>query len=153
MNSIKNKFNVIPIEGKLTYEWILKKHYAKRIPSISYAFGLYDIDNILQGVVTYGMPPSATLSESICGKNYKNIVLELNRLITNDGLEKNVLSFFVSKSLLMLPKPNIIVSFSDANMNHNGYIYQACNFIYTGVSSNTSKLIDKDNKEFHFRNI
>jgi uncharacterized protein YrzB (UPF0473 family) len=53
----------------------------------------------------------------------------------------------------MIPKPNIVVSFSDANMGHNGYIYQACNFLYTGESSNITKLIDKDGKEFHFRNI
>ena len=38
-------------------------------------------------------------------------------------------------------------------MKHNGYIYQATNFLYTGTSSNTSKLIDKFGKEFHFRNI
>jgi hypothetical protein len=53
----------------------------------------------------------------------------------------------------MIPKANIIVSFSDANMGHNGYIYQACNFLYTGKSSNTTKLIDKYGNEFHFRNI
>lgn len=151
--SIKEKYKVISIDSYLCKDWLLYKHYAKRIPSISYSFGLYNIENVLQGIVTYGMPPSPTLSESICGKNYKNIVLELNRLITNEGLEKNVLSFFVSKSLIMLPKPNIIVSFSDANMYHNGYIYQACNFVYTGLSSNLSKLVDKYNKEFHFRNI
>lgn len=28
----------------------------------------------------------------------------------------------------------IIVSFSDTAMNHHGYIYQACNFIYTGCT-------------------
>lgn len=151
--SIKEKYKVISIDRYLCKDWLLYKHYAKRIPSISYSFGLYNIENILQGIITYGMPSSPTLSESICGKSYKSIVLELNRLITNEGLEKNALSYFVSKSLLMLPKPNIIVSFSDANMNHNGYIYQACNFIYTGLSSNISKLVDKDNKEFHFRNI
>ena len=38
-------------------------------------------------------------------------------------------------------------------MNHSGYIYQATNFIYTGQSSNVFQLIDKEGKEFHFRNI
>lgn len=151
--SIKEKYFVKKIEKYKCKEWLLYKHYAKRMPSIQYSFGLYNFENILIGVCTFGMPPSATLQESICGLKYKNIVIELNRLIVNDGLEKNVLSFFVSKSINMLPKPKIIVSFSDANMNHNGYIYQATNFIYTGESSNTSKLIDKFGKEFHFRNI
>lgn len=28
----------------------------------------------------------------------------------------------------------IIVSYSDTAMNHHGYIYQACNFLYTGLT-------------------
>lgn len=140
------------IKNSETKEWLLKKHYAKRMCSISYAFGLY-VDNFLSGVITFGMPPSSTLSESICGKEYKNYVLELNRLVVNEGLQKNALSFFVSNAIKQLPNNKIIVSFADANMNHNGYIYQATNFIYTGVTSNTTKLIDKEGKEFHFRNI
>lgn len=151
--SIKDKYEVKSIDSFLCKDWLLNKHYAKRMCSILYSFGLYDKNLILQGVCTFGMPPSPTLCESICGKEYKDIVLELNRLVVNDNLEKNVLSFFVSNCLNMLPKPKIIVSFSDKNMNHNGYIYQACNFIYTGTTSNTTKLIDKNGEEFHFRNI
>jgi len=151
--SIKDKYIVKSIDTAQCKEWLLKKHYAKRLPSIIYSFGLYDIENILQGILTFGMPPSSTLAESICGKDYSKIVLELNRLVVNDGLEKNVLSYFVSNCLTMIPKPNIIVSFSDANMGHNGYIYQACNFLYTGESSNITKLVDKNGDEFHFRNI
>lgn len=150
--SIKNKYKVLSIKKELTYEWLLKKHYAKRLPSISYSFGLYNC-NILVGVCTFGMPPSSTLSESIAGAKYKSLVLELNRLVSNDDLDKNALSYFVSNAISQLPKPKIIVSFSDNNMFHNGYIYQATNFIFTGLSSNISQYIDKDGKEFHFRNI
>lgn len=133
-------------------EWLLYKHYAKRLCSISFAFGLY-IDNVLQGVCTFGMPASSTLATSICGKDFKKYVLELNRLVVNEGLRKNTLSFFVSKSINKLPNNKIIVSFADANQSHTGYIYQATNFLYTGLSSNTTKLIDKSGNEFHFRNI
>lgn len=153
MKTIKQKYSVKSVTTQDCKEWLLKKHYAKRIPSISYSFGLFDSNNFLIGVCTFGMPPSSTLAKSICGEEFSNIVLELNRLVINDGLEKNALSFFVSCSLKLIPKPNIIVSFSDLNMGHNGYIYQACNFLYTGESSNTTQLIDKDGNEFHFRNI
>jgi len=34
-----------------TYDWLKYKHYAKRIPSISYAFGLF-IKKELKGVCT-----------------------------------------------------------------------------------------------------
>lgn len=143
---------VIKIKNYECKDWLLNKHYAKRMCSISYAYGLY-IDKLLCGVITFGMPPSSTLSESICGNEYKEYVLELNRLVVNEGLPKNALSFFVSNAIKKLPNEKIIVSFADSNMSHNGYIYQATNFIYTGVSSNTSKLIDKFGEEFHFRNI
>ena len=145
-------YSVKSIDSYECKDWLLNKHYAKRLCSISYSFGLY-FKNILQGVCTFGMPPSSTLAESICGKELKSNVLELNRLVVNDNLPKNCLSYFVSNSIKKLPNNKIIVSFADSNMNHNGYIYQATNFIYTGVSSNTSKLIDKEGKEFHFRNI
>ena len=147
------EYKVDKIQNYECKDWLLNKHYAKRMCSISYAFGLFDCNNILVGVVTFGMPPSSTLAESICGKEYKEYVLELNRLVVNEGLPKNTLSFFVSNAIKKLPNEKIIVSFADANMNHNGYIYQATNFIYTGESSNTSKLIDKFGEEFHFRNI
>lgn len=143
---------VLSIDNSECKDWLLNKHYAKRLCSISYAFGLY-IDNILVGVCTFGMPPSSNLAGSICGSDYEVNVLELNRLVVNDGLPKNSLSYFVSNAIKKLPSNRIIVSFADANMNHSGYIYQATNFIYTGLSSNTSKLVDKDGVEFHFRNI
>ena len=76
---IKDKYQVESIDSKQTYDWLLNKHYAKRIPSISYAFGLY-IDGVLNGVITFGMPPSSNLAESICGEGFKENVLELNRL-------------------------------------------------------------------------
>ena len=53
----------------------------------------------------------------------------------DEGLERNVLSFFVSSCLQMLPKPMVIVSFADTSMCHHGYIYQATNWIYTGLSA------------------
>jgi hypothetical protein len=37
--------------------WCLLKHYAKRVPSISYAFGIY-VNGVINGVVTYGMAPN-----------------------------------------------------------------------------------------------
>ena len=133
-------------------DWLLNKHYAKRLCSVSYAYGLY-IGGEIKGVVTYGMSPSATLAESIAGEDYKKIVYELNRLITVDDLPKNVLSQFVTQSFKLLPKPLIIVSFADPNSGHHGYIYQATNFIYTGVSSNSTQFEYPDGTEFHFKNF
>jgi len=131
---IKSKFHILSIDSCQTYDWLLHKHYAKRIPSISFAFGLYDENNLLQGVVTYGKPASPSLCDGVCGKENTEYVYELNRLCVNEGLGKNVLSFFVARSLKLLP-PLIIVSYADSGQGHNGYIYQATNWIYTGLSA------------------
>jgi len=34
-----------------------------------------------------------------------------------------------------LPKPTIVISYADTSQNHVGYIYQATNFIYLGLSA------------------
>lgn len=129
--SIKQKYSVKSIENHLCKEWVLYKHYAKRIPPIEYSFGLFNINNIIEGIVTYGTPVSSALRK-LWNNEYK--VMELNRLVINEGLEKNVLSFLVSQSLNKIPHPMVVVSYADTSQNHHGYIYQATNWIYTGLS-------------------
>jgi hypothetical protein len=149
--SIKDTYKVEPINNYLCKEWLLKKHYAKRMCSISFAFGLY-INNILKGVCTFGFPPNYNYNNGKCVfNNYRCLTIELNRLITNDDLNKNSLSYFVSQCLKMLPKPSCIVSYADQNQGHNGYIYQATNWIYTGESTPKHKYILEDGTEFDIR--
>jgi len=149
--SIKDNYIVKSIDNFQCKEWLLNKHYAKRMCSISYSFGLY-IDGILNGVCTFGFPPNYNYNNGKCVfNNYKCLTLELNRLVVTDNLPKNTLSFFVSKCLNFLPKPSCIVSYADQNQGHNGYIYQATNFIYTGVSTPKHKYIFEDGSEFDIR--
>lgn len=131
--AIPNKYQVKSINSDQTYDWLLHKHYAKRIPSISFAFGLYELE-ILKGVLTIGKPASPSLCDGICGKEYSKYVYELNRLCVEDNLEKNTLSYFVSNSLKLIKENLILVSYADSLWNHNGYIYQATNWIYTGAT-------------------
>jgi hypothetical protein len=132
-------YSVKPIKRDETLTWLKNIHYAKRIPMIMYAFGLYK-DNVLRGVVTYGKPISKDLCICICGEKYKSEVTELNRLVLQFN-KKNEASYLVSNSFKLLPKPLIIVSYADSNQNHNGYVYQATNFIYTGLSKERLKFI------------
>ncbi len=123
---------IIPIEPNQTYDWLLNVHYAKRIPQIMKAFGLYDGDALI-GVVTYGIPASPSLCMGICGQEYSDKVLELNRLCLMNN-DKNQASMLVSGSIKQLPKPTIVVSYADNAQGHVGYVYQATNFLYTGLS-------------------
>lgn len=130
--SIKNTFTVKSIKSKETHDWLLNKHYAKRIPSISWSFGLFN--GHLNGVCTFGKPPSPSLCDGVCGEEHSSKVYELNRLVINDECPKNTASYFVSKCLKMLPNDLILVSYADTSMGHVGKIYQATNWIYTGLS-------------------
>ena len=110
--------------------WILQKHYAKRMPCVQYAFGLY-VSNTLSGVVTYGTPSSSKLRSSLCGGKWP--VIELNRLCVECD-KKNAASILVGRSLKML-NDCVVVSYADTSMGHVGYVYQATNWIYTGLSA------------------
>ena len=135
---------VIPIKPEEAVPWILKKHYAKRLPSISYAFGLYD-QNDLIGIVTYGMPASNSLCEGVCGVENKHLVIELNRLCLQKN-NKNEASFLVSNSIKLLPKPMVIVSYADTAQGHIGYVYQATNFIFTGTTKERTDMFAGEGK-------
>ena len=135
---------VLPIKYEEAIPWIMEKHYAKRLPGISFAFGLYD-ENSLIGICTFGIPASNALCEGVCGKEYKEHVIELNRLCLLDN-EKNQSSFLVANAIKLLPSPKIIVSYADAGQGHVGYVYQATNFLFTGTTKERTDMSSGDGK-------
>lgn len=139
------------INNKTTYPFLLDIHYARRIPSISYSFGLIE-NNELIGVCTYGTPSSSPLRSGIAGKENAGLVLELNRLCLKYN-RKNEASILVSKSLKMLPENRIVVSFADTEQGHLGIVYQACNFIYTGLSAKRTDWKVKGFEHLHGQTI
>jgi hypothetical protein len=145
------KLQVIPIQSYEVEPWLLQKHYAKRIPSISYAFGLFEGGRLV-GVCTYGTPSAAPLRDGIAGPENAKYVLELNRLCL-DTKTKNAASVLVGRSLQMLPKPSIVVSYADTEQEHVGYVYQACNFIYTGLSAKRTDWKIKGMEHLHGQTI
>ena len=70
----KDNFSVKRIKHQSEYaEWLLKKHYAHRIPSIIYAYGLYE-NNCLKGVCTFGNNVNNSLNIGIAGDFYRDKV-------------------------------------------------------------------------------
>jgi len=144
-------YEVKSIDYQDCKEWFLKKHYAQRIPSVSFCFGLYS--DKLEGVCSFGSPPSRALCVGVCGIDNAHKVYELNRLIVNEGLPKNTLSYFVGQCLKLLPNDLILVSYADTSQNHHGYIYQATNWIYTGLSAKRTERFDIDNPNKHSKSV
>jgi len=160
MDFNKDSFEVRRIPFSEAKEWVLYKHYAHRVPMICYAFGLYETQNgdgcmnaSLQGVCTFGVPASQDLIIGAMGIEYKDNFLELNRLVVNEGLPRNALSFFVSRCLKMLPRPMVVISYADSGMNHHGYIYQATNWIYTGLSKPHTDYLPEGKEGMHVRSL
>lgn len=77
------------IVRRITYEetkpFLLNIHYARRMPCITDAFGLF-VNAELVGVVTYGVPASRPLCIGLAGVENEKNVRELNRLCIRPDL-------------------------------------------------------------------
>ena len=115
---------------------VVEKHYLHRKAPCSIAFGLFHFEDPLTclGVVVYGTPASSSLRKGLCGEEHVENVYELTRLWVDDTVPKNGESFLIGNTLRKLDK-EIIVSFADTEQNHLGIVYQATNWIYTGLSA------------------
>ena len=144
-------YSVVKVTRSDCEEYIIGIHYAKRWPSISYAFGLFRL-GVLCGVVTYGTPPSAPLRRGLAGDEFKSDVIELNRLCLRNNV-KNEASFLVGNSLRLIKKDKIVVSFADTSQSHVGSVYQASNFLYCGLSAKRTDWKVKGKEHLHGQTI
>ena len=145
----ENKLYVRQISYEETKPFILNIHYARRMPCVQYAFGLYK-DCELIGVITYGQPASHSLCKGLAGEENRKNVIELNRLVILPKYNgKNFASYLVGNSLKMLPQNTYVVSYADwGGWGHVGYVYQATNWLYTGL---TKQRTDKYSESGHSR--
>ncbi len=141
---MKDLYEVKKISYQDTKPFILDIHYAKRMPSISYAYGLF-LNDQLVGIISYGSPASPPLCKGIAGEKNKKLVIELNRLVLKNN-KKNEASILIGASFKLLPKPKIIVSYADTAQDHLGVVYQATNFLFTGTSKPRTDMAGKDGK-------
>lgn len=141
--AIIGKYIIKKISYETAMSVIVKHHYLHRPAPCSFAFGLYEIngDNSglfvmdrLVGVITYGTPSSAPLRGGIAGIEGKDNVIELTRLWVEDSTPKNAESYLIGNTLHKVNK-EIIVSFAEIEAGHVGTVYQATNWIYTGLSA------------------
>lgn len=144
-------YEVKEVARKDCEPFILGIHYAKRWPSISYAFGLFKGSELV-GVVTYGTPASAPLRNGIAGEENAGHVLELNRLVLRNNMH-NEASTLVGRSLRLLPKGKIVVSFADISEGHNGCVYRATNFMYCGLSAKRTDWKIKGKEHLHGQTV
>jgi hypothetical protein len=134
------------IDNATAQQIVVQNHYLHRKAPCSAAFGLFDPLMNLWGVVMYGTPSSAPLRSGIAGPDEANNVIELTRLWIHDDVPKNGESFLIGRSVRKCGK-EIVVSFADTGQNHLGIVYQATNWLYTGLSAKrTDWTVEGENK-------
>lgn len=131
--------------------FVLGIHYAKRWPSISFAFGLF-VGGALEGVCTFGKPAGSTVRTGLMGPDLQAHVLELNRLCLRNN-RKNEASFLVSKAVKALEGDWAIISYADTEQGHKGVVYQASNFLYLGLSAKRTDWAVKGREGKHGQTI
>lgn len=126
-------YEIKQIEYSTAMDVIVREHYLHRKAPCSVAFGLF-LGKELKGVVCYGTPSSAPLRGGIAGiENARNVV-ELTRLWVCDSVPRNGESFLIGRTVGKSGK-EIVVSFAEIQQGHLGIVYQATNWIYTGLSA------------------
>ncbi len=132
--ALAQNYTIERISYQMAQEAVIANHYLHRKAQCTFAFGMFDSVGQLVGVVIYGVPASSTLLKGICGPDEAQNVYELTRLWVDDSVPKNGESWLIGQTLKQLDR-EIIVSFADSSADHVGYVYQATNFIYTGLSA------------------
>ena len=149
----KDKLYLRRLDSFTAKNFVKKHHYSHSSNLCVVSYGLFHKSNIpsqffdemesrLIGVVVYSQPAGRGAAESISTSVKIGECLELIRLVILDGFGRNIESWFISQSFKLLKKdyPNIkvVISYSDTEQNHKGTIYQATNFLFTGLNSDTN---------------
>lgn len=141
------------IASQMGNEWFLYKHYARIKPSVILSlYGLF-YNGVLSGVCSFSPPPRMFNSGTNLFNDFSIPVMELSRVVIDDNLPKNSLSFFISQVMKLLPTPIAIISYADENAGHHGYIYQAMNWMYLGKSGERRRFVNESGKQVHERTI
>lgn len=141
------------IPNRMAQEMVVNYHYLHRRAPAMFSYGLFDGFTMI-GCIIYGKPANKNLCWGVCGRDEANNVLELTRLWILDGTPKNTESFLIGNSLRLLPAEfDIIVSYAEMDVGHVGTIYQATNWIYTGLSDKHIHWLLDGEKSKHSRHL
>lgn len=112
-------------------------HYSKSVPVTQYIYNIWNDKDEWCGVIIYGSGANPSIAEVY--DKWAGQVIELERVALNGKQGHGTTSTAVSLSLKMLKKEapwvDLIVSYADLDQNHMGILYQATNWIYTGLAN------------------
>ena len=131
-------------------EFIMSRHYSPVMPKLTKHYCGYYVDDVLQGVVTFGWGtrPKHTIQKLFPTLDTRDYY-EIGKMCMDDSMGKNSETQMLSKVLTWL-KQNTTIKFlftwADGLVGKPGYVYQAFNFLYGGYIWTDTYVTDKGEK-------
>ena len=136
------KYNIKKIKKEECVPLLKHNHYLHKEKSgfrSGFNYGAFDGDELVSLCIFH--PPSVPEIVKGCfnlSRDNQGGILELGRLCVLPTIkQKNFLSWFLSRCIKLLKKETCVralLSYADSSL-HTGYIYQATNFGYYGLTS------------------
>ena len=146
--------HVRPVPIVIARKLIEREHYLRSLPGgTKLAFGVFR-GNRLLGALTLGVGP-ANVHRLVEGASL-NDCLTLTRLWLADELPRNSESRVIGITLRALKGHTalkFVITYADPAQGHLGIIYQASNWLYTGLSEATPLYDIGDGKARHSRSF
>lgn len=120
-------------------------HYSRSMPAAPVSIGVWEDDKFI-GAVLFARSATNNIGRPYNLKNTECV--ELVRVALN--IHSNATSKIVSMAVKMIRKQSpglrLLVSYADTDKGHNGIIYQAMNWIYTGDSVDSAIIVHGQKK-------
>ena len=125
-------------------EFCRRWHYTHHKGASAWSYGLWD-GFTLVGVVAYKLPTMQVCS-SFFGEDRWEWVVHIGRLVCADDAPRNVESRLIAESLRLLkvdrPVARLVVTYAATGVGHIGYVYQATNALYVGMTASAHYYVD-----------
>jgi hypothetical protein len=126
-------------------EFAQRWHYTATGGNMTWNYGLWDGYSLV-GVVSYNLPTMPACS-AYFGQERWEWVVHMGRLICAEDAPRNVESKLISGSFALLrksrPEARSVVTYAATGQGHIGYVYQATNAIYCGMTASSHFYIDE----------
>jgi hypothetical protein len=131
--------NTTRLQAREVDEFCQRWHYTATKGSAPWSYGLWDGPTLV-GAVAYNLPTMETCA-SVFGPEHWRSVAHMGRLVCAERTPPNVESRLIAASLRLLPidRPGTlaVLTYAAQDVGHIGYVYQATNALYTGLTEST----------------
>jgi hypothetical protein len=139
---------ISPVGTRDVQQFCRRWHYAKHGGAMAWSYGIWD-GPTLAGVVSYNTPtlPAQT---AVFGPELARTVHHMGRLVCAETAPRNTESRLIAASLKLfaerVPYATAVLTYAAAGEGHVGYVYQATNALYLGMSSSSHYYRDQSGR-------